>query len=119
MRQAWINSLRDLMAELTSSALHYYVSGYEDRTDEEYKRVTLIQSKIQLMLNPNEDDHQRLEVLISRMIGAIQYEKGQPDQFPEIHRDVIALSRSVFKREWNVVKEPISFSDQMQDEDSD
>lgn len=36
MRQAWINNLRDLVAELTSSALHYYVAGFEERTDEEY-----------------------------------------------------------------------------------
>ena len=35
MRQAWINSLRDLLAELTSSALHYHVAGFEERTDDE------------------------------------------------------------------------------------
>jgi hypothetical protein len=110
MRQAWINSLRDLLAELTSSALHYYVAGFEERTDTEYQRLTLLQSKIQLMLNAKEDDHKRLEVLIGRMIAAIQYEKGQPDEFPEIHTDVIALSRTILKREWDVVKEPIPFT---------
>jgi hypothetical protein len=30
MRQAWINALRDLLAELTSSALHYHVAGFEE-----------------------------------------------------------------------------------------
>ena len=35
MRQAWINSLRDLIAEISSSGLHYYQAGYEDRKDEE------------------------------------------------------------------------------------
>jgi uncharacterized protein YneF (UPF0154 family) len=31
MRQAWINCLRNLLAEISSSALHYYVAGFEER----------------------------------------------------------------------------------------
>ena len=85
MRQAWINKLRELLAELTSSALHYYVAGFEDRTDEEYQRVTLLEARIQLMLNPNEEDHQRLEVLMRRMVSEINYEKGKKDKFPGIN----------------------------------
>jgi Zn-dependent protease with chaperone function len=41
MRQAWINNLRDVLSELLSSALHYYVSGFEDRSDAEYLPQTL------------------------------------------------------------------------------
>src|SRR5688572_28614420 len=52
MRQAWINNLRDLLAELISSALHYYVAGSEERTDEVYRRLTLIEHKVAMMLNP-------------------------------------------------------------------
>ncbi len=107
MRQAWINSLRDLLAELTSIALHYYVAGYEDRNDEEYQRVTLLESKIKLMLNAKEEDHIRLENLIRRMVAAIQYDSQKKDEFPEIHTEVVALSRSILKREWDRVKEPI------------
>ena len=73
----------------------------------EYQRVTLLESKIQLMLNAKEDDHQHLEKLIRRMVAAIQHEKGQKDEFPELHTEVIALSRSILKREWDRVKEPI------------
>ena len=29
MRQEWINDLRELVAELTSSALHYFTAGHE------------------------------------------------------------------------------------------
>lgn len=107
MRQAWINNLRDVLSELTSSALHYYVSGFEDRTEKEYQRVTLLESKVWLMLNAKEDDHQRLEVLIRKMIAAIQYEKGKEDEFPDLHIEVVALSRTILKREWDRVKEPI------------
>jgi hypothetical protein len=110
MRQAWINSLRDLLAELTSSAFHYYVAGFEERTDKEYQRLTFLQSKVGLMLNPNEDDHQRLVGLINWMINSIQRERGKPDEFPESHQEVTALSKIVLKREWNVIKEPISLA---------
>ena len=106
IRQAWINKLRELLAELTSSALHYYVAGFEDRTDEEYQRVTLLETRIQLMLNPNEEDHQRLEVLMRRMVSEINYEKGKKDEFPGLHTEVIGLSRKILKREWDRVKNP-------------
>ena len=108
MRQAWINSLRDLLAELTSSALHYYVAGYEERTDEEYRHLALLESKIQLMLNSREEDHRNLENLIRRMGAAIQHQKGEPDQFPDLLTEVRALSRAILKREWDRVKEPLS-----------
>ena len=107
MRQAWINKLRELLAELTSSALHYYVAGFEDRTDKEYQRVTLLQAQIQLMLNSSEDDHRRLEALIERMVNEIQYEKAKKDEFPSVHTEVIALSRTILKREWDRVKKPM------------
>ena len=107
MRQAWINELRRLLAELTSGSLHYYVAGFEDRTDEEYQRMTLLQAQIQLMLNPNEDDHQLLEARMKRMVAEIQYEKGKKHTFPDLHDEVIALSRRILKREWDRVKEPL------------
>ena len=105
MRQAWINKLRELLVELTSSAEHYYVAGYEDRTDKEYQRVTLLQAHIRLMLNPNEEDHQHLERLMRRMVTEI--EKGKSDVFPVLLIEVIDLSRKILKREWDRVKNPI------------
>ena len=105
MRQAWINKLRELLAELTSSAEHYYVAGYEDRTDKEYQRVTLLQAHIRLMLNPNEEDHQHLERLMRRMVTGI--EKGKSDEFPVLLVDVIVLSQKILKSEWARVKKPM------------
>src|ERR1051325_1451586 len=103
MRQAWINSLRDTLARLLSRALHYHVAGFEERTDAEYRHLTLLEYRVLLMLNPNEGDHQRLEKLIQKMIASIQ----DPSGFPEIHTAVKDLSREILKREWNVVKEKI------------
>ena len=106
MRQAWINKLRELLAEFTSSTLHYYIAGFEDRTDDEYQRVTLLEARIQLMLNPNEKDHQRLVVLMRSMVDEI--EKGGSDQFPRLHTELVALSQKILKSEWDRVRKPIN-----------
>jgi hypothetical protein len=107
MRQAWINSLRDLLAEISSSALHYFVAGFEDRRDEDYQRVTLLEHKIQLMLNPKEEDHKKLEQFIRTMIKAIESGKEGDSDFMAAHPKVVALSREVLKREWDRIKNPI------------
>jgi len=108
MRQAWINRLRELLSEIASSALHYNVAGFEDRTDEEYHHLTLLEFKIRLMLNPHEDDHQQLEKLLREMVGMIGTRTMADDKkFWACHTALVALSRAVLKREWDVVKEPI------------
>lgn len=108
MQQAWINKLRELLAELTSSTLHYYVAGYENRTDEEYRHLTLLESHIELMLNPNEEeDHQRLVGLMRSMLNEIR--SGKSDEFPNLHTEVIALSQEILKSEWDRVQKPIDF----------
>jgi hypothetical protein len=107
MRQAWINNLRDLLAELTSSALHYHVAGFEERTDEEYRRVTLLEHKVAMMLNLLEDDHKRLEELIRQMVSALERGREGEADFTNVHRAVMDLSRQIFKREWNRVRDRI------------
>lgn len=108
MRQAWINNLRDLISEIASNALHYFVSGFEDRTDQEYQHLIHLEYKIKLTLNPREEDHQQLEQLIAQMISYLQSGTGeQAFEFPACHEELIALSRDVLKREWDRVKEKI------------
>ena len=109
MRQAWINNLRDLISEIASNALHYFVSGFEDRTDQEYQHLIHLEYKIKLMLNPREEDHQQLEQLIAQMISYLQSgtRREQAAEFPACHEELIALSRDVLKREWDRVKEKI------------
>lgn len=110
MRQAWINALRDLLSELCSSANHYFVAGFEDRKDVEYQRLTLLETKIQLMLNAKEDDHIQLEKLIREMVSALSRGKDGDASFIASHPKVIELSRQVLKREWNRVKDPIAMA---------
>ncbi len=105
--QAWVNDLRDLLAELTSSALHYYVAGFEERTDKEYLLLTLLEHKIVLTLDAGSEIHRSLEKCIRKMVEEINYEKGSRDEFPELHKEVVSLSREILQREWEHVKAPI------------
>ena len=107
MRQAWINSLRDLLAELLSSLMHYYLAGFEDRSDLEYKQLQMLEHKLQLMLNPKEEDHVRLEDTIRDMVLALQSEPGFSPAFMEHHSDATRRARAVLKREWDRVKDPL------------
>ena len=54
MRQAWINNLRDLVAELTGKCAHYWEAGFEERHDDEYQRITELEHKLMLFINPKE-----------------------------------------------------------------
>jgi len=110
MRQAWINDLRGLIAEISSSALHYYQAGFEDRKDKEYKRLTELEGKISLMLNFIEDDHKKLHDLIREMLDALARGKQGNSAFVETHPKVLTRARDILKREWNRVKEEISVS---------
>jgi hypothetical protein len=107
MRQAWINSLRDLLAEFAGSALHYFVAGYEDRSDAEYLRLSLLEHKISLMLNAKEDDHRNIEILMREMLKAIESGRKGDTDFQVSHPALMKLSREVLKREWDRVKDPI------------
>jgi hypothetical protein len=111
MRQAWINSLRDLLAELTSSTRHFFFRpGVKDQTGEAYRRLELLEHKVQLMLNPNEEDHRKLEDLIRNMIASMQGGKESAGDFMKAYVAVIKLSREVLKREWDRVKGPIEMA---------
>ena len=110
MRQAWINALRDLLSELCSSAHHYFVAGFDNREDDEYQRLTHLETKIQLMLNAKEDDHVQLEKLIREMLSSLERGKEGDAAFIAAHPKVINLSRQVLKREWNRIKEPIAMA---------
>jgi hypothetical protein len=107
MRQAWIDKLRDLLAKLTSHSLHYYCAGFEERHDSDYQHLTLLEHRIQLMLNPKEDDHIELEKQIRKMVSSLSIGKDGDEDFRTSHTKVMELSRRILKQEWNVVKDKI------------
>jgi hypothetical protein len=109
MRQAWINNLRELLAELSGKGAHYWAAGFEEREDAEYMRIKELVSRLELYLNPKEDDHAQLVVSVRSMVGALsQGSNPQTDEaFWEAHEKVSALAKTILKREWNRVKSEI------------
>lgn len=114
MRQAWINSLRDTVAEysarihagqpqsaaLLSSDDSVRHAAEVSRADH-VQSTTQLQAKIILLINPNEADHMELVRLTKNAYQA--YVSGQSTA-----GTLAALqqhTQTVLKKEWNVVKE--------------
>lgn len=107
MRQAWINSLRDLLAELLGKCEHYWLAGFEERDDQEYLRITELENKLKLFINPSEDDHKLLISKVRAMTTALVAGKDMDDKFWNAHKELVVLSQKILKTEWNVTKNEI------------
>jgi len=104
MRQKWINDLRVLLSEISGSCLHYWQAGYEDRTDQEYKRITDLTHQVIFHLNPNEDEHNKLIEVIHNLEASLSKGKEGDDEFFSAHGKLLDQGRKVLKTEWEVVK---------------
>ena len=108
MRQAWINQLRELLAELTADTVISRVAGgVGKRSEEDTRRLFLLLGHIELMLNPNEADHQCLDKLMRALVKEITDGQGTYDELFARRGELIAFSQKILKREWSRVKEPI------------
>jgi hypothetical protein len=118
-RQKWIDQLRDLLADLMSQLAG--LSVVKSRWTGEWnrglgplhadpslvakiERLVLVRWKIQLMLNLNETDHQKLDQLIDAAVHRLRnHEPGEAD----IDADIEYISRhakGILRREWERVK---------------
>lgn len=104
MRQAWINELRLLLAEITSKCLHYFQAGFEDRSDDEYLQITNLEHRIIFMLNAQEDDHTELIYTIRNMVRGLETGKNGVEDFIDSYEKLIKDGRLLLKKEWEVVK---------------
>lgn len=114
MRQAWINSLRQKVAEALSTAWWYDTSNQDPSGPDreglagarvEQKLRFLIQ-EIELMLNLEEEDHRLLLAQLRRISDAFYRSSDRPS-VPAAVEAASATCRRVLKREWNRVKEEI------------
>ena len=118
-RHKWIETMRDLVASLNSqlliaAALRHTLeepTGIVIARDPElFRRVeNLLRtvSKIELMLNPLEKDHQQLKALMSEAVDQLRSPPPEGDieeRIEAISRDIIQLSQAILKREWVRVK---------------
>jgi hypothetical protein len=118
-RQRWVETLRDLLADLMSqlaglSVLKTQWTGEWDRgvgllhSDPglvaRLEHLVLVRWKIRLMLNLNEPDHRELDQLIG---GAVQRLRDEPPREADTDADIEKIShqaRGILKREWERVK---------------
>lgn len=111
MRQAWINSFREKLAELTSSACHYWNirqvnNGILSVTDEEYRRLVQLEHEIELFINPNEDEHRELLESLQSILTVLDGQYAKSDFNGERAR-ATALGQRIFKAEWDRIKTDI------------
>lgn len=108
-RQAWINTLRDLLAESMAISGFIHIADWSNREqsefDEKMERFALVVSKIRLMLNPSEQDHQRLNEMLSELMKSMRSLKEKNAvKGAQLMRDLVPLSQAILKQEWERVK---------------
>ncbi len=109
-RQTWINNLRDAIADYLAKqqmVRNLNVHGYADESSlpriEETVRLT---NRIELLINPKEQDHVELIALICRMTNTMnqQHEKNKDFDVDGHRKRIVELSQAILKREWERVK---------------
>lgn len=102
IRQAWLSELRTRLAEMAGLSLHYFVDGFDDRTDEEYRRLQLLEQEIAFMLDIDNPEHQALLGAIRQAVEAIGGRRGPEDhdRFARAHTNLTELARRMVQAEW-------------------
>lgn len=118
-RQKWIETLRDTIAELISLLVSALIvrSAWKSKWDkgrgpfreevallEKLERMVLAESKIRLLLNPAESDHQQLHRAIDAAIKRLQSEDSLDSDTEADIENITILAQSILKREWQRVK---------------
>jgi hypothetical protein len=112
-RQAWINALRDELAELFELLTWQYLQRPGTFTGEEgYRyeaekrgRIRQLIIKIRLRLNPRETDSQALlDQLGALQSAAGRVQHGETD-FDDMLEAAVAMAQRILKQEWNRVKQ--------------
>ena len=107
-RQNWIDTLRNEISEYIVCVIHTDTVSKIDQSDnkvnnvlENMKDVLLHLSKVRLLINQKEDDH---ESLINKMDEMYNGLKIPEYDFSKAEKELIKLSQTVLKREWERVK---------------
>jgi hypothetical protein len=118
-RQKWSETLRDTLAELLAliRAALVVKSNWKDKWDhgrgplstdpamlEKFERIALAESKIELLMNPIDADHQSLNAAIETAISRLRAEESLETETERDIRTITALGQTILKREWQRVK---------------
>ena len=118
-RQKWIDALRDLIAHFQSQLVGASIAretlagmGPKEVSADPLilaraEQLILTMSKIRLMINPMENDHQALVAWMDQGVKLVRSAPLGQDIEPDIEAIVEGLTRtsqSILKREWSRVK---------------
>lgn len=114
-RQAWINSLRDDLADAISagSALSIVMQVDEPRAIEaklkEWARLVAALARVELRLNLSEDQHRELQRCIREAETLVRRLEADPADYDPavwiaLQEKVVAVSQPLLKLEWRRVK---------------
>ncbi|WP_315734224.1 hypothetical protein [Bradyrhizobium sp. SZCCHNR1093] len=109
-RQAWIDKLRDELAELFELLTWRLLQRPGTSTGEEgaryeaekRSRIRLLTNKVRLRLNPLESDSQSLVDLLTRLNQAAS--RGEEADFDELMEKAVTTAQTILKTEWRRVK---------------
>jgi hypothetical protein len=114
-RQVWINALRDAIAEWLTAEQVFYISKHTDfwqKADAQkaLENLALLEYRIRLLINPEEDDHAKLVELLRKesddLMKSLESARDQYDKQQAYGDDeIISLAQSILKREWERVKQ--------------
>jgi hypothetical protein len=119
-RQKWIETLRETLAELVAliSAALIVKSKWKDKWDrgrgplnadsamlERFEHIVLSQSKIQLLINPTDADHQHLCEAIETAISRLRAEESLELETQGDILEITRLAQAILRREWQRVKD--------------
>jgi len=106
-RQAWINQLREALAELVTGLrfLNLRSQGLDAQEQwvERYQRTFHLTSKIALLLNLAEADHKELHATI-KQAGELLAGTVDDEKLFAVTDRILELSQAILKREWERVK---------------
>ena len=111
-RQAWVNALRESIAEFLSqvnlASSIQRAGGNDEAVFERTQRIMQLNCTIDLLINPKESDHADLARLITEatnaMTGPLGNEADEPQKWDERNRKITELSQRILKHEWERVK---------------
>jgi ABC-type multidrug transport system fused ATPase/permease subunit len=109
-RQKWIDQLRDRLSELITGIRFLNLRQRSKNISEKefvdkFNELFLLETRINLLLNPNEGDHKELSGKIRGAIERIFEEKDSDEpHVVKLTDEVMNLSQGILKREWERVK---------------
>ena len=118
-RHKWIEALRDALAELISLLATALVikSKWKSKWEEgrgpansdpallqKFEHIVLAQAKVQLLINPHDEDHERLGQAIDIATRHLRSEDSPDSETEAEIRTIVERAQAILKREWQRVK---------------